>query len=201
MVTTKPSRTAYPPHPSAPAAFDALFHEQWGRVYGVLYRLVGVPQEAEELALEVFWRLYRQPPAAQEPDELAGWLYRVATNLGFNALRAHKRRTQYEQAAAHESLTLATPTNPAAEVERQAEQAQVRHVLSLLKPRAAQLLLLRHSGFSYAEVAATLGVAPSSVGTLLARAEEDFEKQYRALYGEEQAAPPPPSGRTPERRE
>lgn len=186
MVTTKSNRAmrrADPPE----AAFDTLFHEQWGRVYGILLRVVGVSDEAEELALEVFWRLYRQPPTTQKPDEVAGWLYRVATNLGFNALRARKRRTQYEQAAGAQQVYEAASTNPATEVERQAEQAQVRQVLAQLKPRAAQLLLLRHSGFSYTELAVTLGVAPSSVGTLLARAEEEFEQQYRALYGDAQA--------------
>jgi RNA polymerase sigma-70 factor (ECF subfamily) len=57
----------------------------------------------------------------------------------------------------------------------------VRLVLAQMKPRSAQLLVLRHSGFSYAEIAAALGVAPGSVGVLLARAEKEFEERYKRL--------------------
>jgi RNA polymerase sigma-70 factor (ECF subfamily) len=55
-----------------------------------------------------------------------------------------------------------------------------------MKPRAAQLLILRHSGLSYADIAAALGVAPGSVGTLLARAEKEFERRYRAVEGSDE---------------
>jgi RNA polymerase sigma-70 factor (ECF subfamily) len=54
-----------------------------------------------------------------------------------------------------------------------------------MKPRAAKLLMLRHTGLSYAEVAEALNVAPGSVGTMLARAERDFERRYRQMYGDE----------------
>ena len=56
---------------------------------------------------------------------------------------------------------------------------------AVLKPRAAQLLVLRHSGLSYAEIAQALNVARSSVGTLLARAEKEFERRYRALEADD----------------
>jgi RNA polymerase sigma-70 factor (ECF subfamily) len=60
----------------------------------------------------------------------------------------------------------------------------VRRVLASLKPRDAQLLLLRSSGLAYRELAETLGIEPGSVGTLLARAEAEFERRFRARYGE-----------------
>jgi DNA-directed RNA polymerase specialized sigma24 family protein len=50
-----------------------------------------------------------------------------------------------------------------------------------MKPRKAQLLILRYTDHSYAEIADILGIASSSVGTMLARAEKDFERRYRAL--------------------
>ena len=68
--------------------------------------------------------------------------------------------------------------DPATALERRQERGQVRQTLSAMKPRAAQILILRYSGLSYAEMAAALGVKPSSVGTLLARAEREFEKMY-----------------------
>ena len=62
--------------------------------------------------------------------------------------------------------------------------ARVRAVLASLKPRDAQLLLLRSGGLAYRELAVTLGIEPGSVGTLLARAEAEFERKFRARYGE-----------------
>ena len=63
-------------------------------------------------------------------------------------------------------------------------RSRVREVLESLKPREAQLLLLRANGLAYRELAQTLGVEPGSVGTMLARAEAEFERKFRARYGE-----------------
>lgn len=170
---------------SAQAAldFEAAFQQHWARVYGVLLRLLRDADQAEEIAVEVFWRLHRQPPRLDDDLTLGGWLYRVAMNLGFNSLRAQKRRLRYEQAAGQQALEANASPDPAAEAERSDEREQVRAVLAAMSLRAAQLLILRHSGLSYAELAETLGVAPGSVGTLLARAEQEFEQQYRAMEG------------------
>jgi RNA polymerase sigma-70 factor (ECF subfamily) len=163
------------------AAFEALFQAHWGRVVQVLARLVGDPAEAEDLALDAFWRLYRQPP--RQDQNLAGWLYRVATRLGLNALRARRRRQRYEESAGMDALHDEPPGNPAVMVEQAQEHRQVRRVLSLMKPRAAQLLILRHSGMTYTEIAAALDVSPGSIGTLLARAEREFEGRYLKASG------------------
>jgi RNA polymerase sigma-70 factor (ECF subfamily) len=141
-------------------------------------RLVGDWGEAEDLALEAFWRLYTHPP--RELANVGGWLHRVATNLGLNAIRARRRRQRYEEEAGALRMQRADPLGPADAVERRETQEQVRQVLARMKPHKAELLILRHTGHSYAEIADILGVAPGSVGTMLARAEQDFERRYRA---------------------
>ena len=156
--------------------FESIFLEHYAQVYGVLFRLVGDRAEAEDLTVETFWRLWERAP--HTADHLGGWLYRVALHLGYNALRAAKRRTRYEEEAGRYRLEQDSPPDPAQEVERRDERAQVRAVLSHMRPREAQLLVLRHSGLAYKEIAAALGVAPGSIGTLLARAEKEFEKLY-----------------------
>lgn len=164
---------------------EAAFNEHWARVYGVLFRLVGDRAEAEDLALEVFWRLYSQPP--RSADNLGGWLYRVAANMGLNALRARKRRMGYEQQAGQDAMVLTHNPDPVEQAERAEQRRLVQVVLAKMKPRAAQVLVLRHSGLSYAEIAAALNLPASSVGTLLARAEVEFEKAYREIGGEKDA--------------
>lgn len=159
--------------------FETAFREYWSRIYGVLFRMVGDHADAEDLALETFWQLYNRPP--RDRQNLGGWLYRVATNLGLNALRANKRRRRYEEEAGHIDLHSAT-YDPAFEIERIEERQRVQLVLKLIKPRSVRLLVLRHSGLSYAELAVTLKLPVASIGRLLVRAEAEFAKRYRELW-------------------
>jgi RNA polymerase sigma-70 factor (ECF subfamily) len=160
------------------AALQKTMDLYWSKVCGTLYNLVGDWDEAEDLALEVFCRLHKQPPA--EMSKVASWLYRVATNIGLNAIRARKRRTKYEEAAGALRVQRTTPVTPDLEVERREDRRRVQTVLAEMRPRYAQLLILRYLGLSYKELAGVLDVATGSVGTLLARAEKEFEERYRA---------------------
>jgi RNA polymerase sigma-70 factor (ECF subfamily) len=144
----------------------------------VLFRLLGDRAEAEDLTLETFWRLWDRAPG--RPENLAGWLYRVAMRLGYNALRAGRRRERYEIEAGVEALEVNAPPDPALSAELAEERARVRAALRRLPPRDAQLLLLRQTGLSYKELAIALGVAPGSVGALLTRAEAKFEAVYES---------------------
>lgn len=161
--------------------FDSIFHTYWSKVRSLLAGLVGDADEAEDLALEVFWRLYKKPPADFDPQRLGGWIYRVATNLGYNALRAQKRRRHYEESAGIERLEHTLTPNPAQELDKAEQRRHIRLALSQMKPRSAQILALRYSDLSYAEIAAALNISPTSIGTLLARAEREFEKRYRKI--------------------
>jgi RNA polymerase sigma-70 factor (ECF subfamily) len=167
------------------ADFETLFEEHWPRVFGVIYRIVGDSDEAEDLSLEAFLKLHRKINGAGpvEISSTGGWLYRVATNLGLNALRARKRREIYEHEAGRAGIENINSENPVDHVERKEERQRVQLVLSRMKSRAAKILVLRHTGLTYAEIAAAIQVSPNSVGKLLSRAEKEFERQYRALEG------------------
>ena len=169
---------------STEQAFDEVFQTYWTRIYQLCFRLVGDPVEAEDLALETFVRLHKKPRLLQPDQNVGGWLYRVATNLGYNALRAAQRRAKYETASVHEFVPPTQGDDPADLAEIAVERAQVRHVLAQMKPRAAKLLLLRHSGLPYDELAKVLRLNPKSVGKMLSRAERDFEKRYLAQFGD-----------------
>jgi RNA polymerase sigma-70 factor (ECF subfamily) len=113
------------------------------------------------------------------------WLYRVAVNAGLDGLRSDARRRKRERAAGVEALRTASAPDALEEMLRRDRCARVQAVLALLKPRDARLLLLRSGGMQYRELAGALGVAAGSVGTLLARAEREFERRYRARYGDD----------------
>jgi RNA polymerase sigma-70 factor (ECF subfamily) len=173
----------------AEAEFEQIFLEHYGRIVAVLFRLTGNRAQAEELAGDVFWKIYRQPQlSAKLPDRdhnVGGWLYRVATRLGIDALRAQTRRKHYEQAAGKAAYEAGTASDdPLADVLRDEKRRRVHAVLAAMKPAQAQLLMLRQSGLSYQELAEVFGVKANSIGTLLARAEAEFGKRFRELYGE-----------------
>jgi RNA polymerase sigma-70 factor (ECF subfamily) len=159
--------------------------EHWASVYRVLHRLVGDPAEAEDLALEAFLRLHRQTGQQMDGLNVGGWLYRVAMRLGLHSIRGWKRREHYELTAGRYALEESEELSPAEMLVKEEERGQVRQVLSRMNERQSQILILRHSGLSYKEIAEALNLTPASIGPLLVRAEREFEKQYRALAQEE----------------
>jgi RNA polymerase sigma-70 factor (ECF subfamily) len=159
-------------------AFEELFIRHYPRVCGVLRRLVGQPEEAEDLALEAFFRLWQHRADVEKHAE--AWVYRVAANLGYNALRADRRREAYESRAGSPAAEQSEYGDPPTAYERSERIESVRQTLRRMTPRHAQILALRHAGMSYKEVAEALGLAPGSVGSLLSRAEAEFETLFPA---------------------
>jgi len=167
-------------------SFESLFHENWESVNRLLRRMVFDPAEAEDLALETFYRLYKNQSLLKEDFNTRGWLYKVATNLALQSIRSYKRRERYELDAGKYALEERHETQPAELFARNEEQQHATLALARMDPRRAELLVLRHSGLSYKDVANTLGLSPTSIGPLLLRAEREFEKHYRTLTQEEE---------------
>src|SRR5687768_13675330 len=160
-----------------PDRFDALFRELRPRLFGLAYRVLGDAGESEEVLQEAFLRLSRDPVLSRPDDEVAAWLGRVCMNLACN-----RRRSAGRLAAREEHVARLEPighgADPAVAVLQREDQAEVRRALAELPERQRECLLLRHSGYSYAEIAATLEVAIGSVGVLLARGEKAFREKY-----------------------
>ena len=160
------------------ADLEVAYRRYYGQIRGLLARMVG--DEADDLTQEVFWRLYTRPPSRPDTD-LRAWLYRVASRLGYNALRSRRRSERAAEAAARTELD-AGPAAGADEImQREVERTLVRAALANLKGRDAAILAMRHGGMSYGELAQAMGVSPGSVGTLLARAERAFASEHRRL--------------------
>jgi RNA polymerase sigma-70 factor (ECF subfamily) len=161
------------------ASFDVLFLRHYDRIYGLLFRLVGSREEAEDVAQEVFLKLHLEVQRGrwkQDNGNVFGWLYRVAMNMGYNHIRARSRLWQRNMLLVPEDK-LSVETDR--QVELLEERTAVRAALARLPERQALLLLLRQMDFSYAECAAICGVAPGSVGTLLSRAADAFRLEFQ----------------------
>ena len=171
------SATAEPPSSS----FESLFYEYWAPIFRLLRRLVVNPAEAEDIALETFFRLYKHHPSPEADFNTRGWLQKVATNLALQSIRSFKRREHYEITAGKDALEQAPENQPFEILAEKEDQRYARIVLAQMNSRQSQLLVLRHSGMGYREIASALSLSPTSIGPLLLRAERDFEKRYRAL--------------------
>jgi len=171
------------------AAFERLFRRYYHPVYRVVYRMLGDDDTANDVTQETFLTLYTHPPQLHtDGEEIRAWLYRVALNRGYNALRS-KRRAQARLPAVYESVYAAEEAvDPELAALRAENRVQVRAVLATLPERQAKLLLLRQEDLKYSEIAEILEIAPGSVGTLLVRAERAFQLAWNQL--ESKTSPP-----------
>ena len=150
---------------------EQVFRGHYPRVVAVAARVLGSRDEAEDVAQEVFLSFGRSSVPA---DEAGGWLTVAATHTALNLLRSGRRRTAREEIAGDGP---AVAPDVAELVISRDEHSSVRAALARLPHRQAAALVLRHSGLSYAEVAAALDLSPGSVGTTVRRAESVLLKE------------------------
>jgi RNA polymerase sigma-70 factor (ECF subfamily) len=146
-------------------------------VVAVAARVLRSRDEAEDVAQEVFLSFGRSSIPA---GEALPWLCAAAAHTALNHIRSGRRRASREARAsqveaAHDGAAV-TPDVADAVVMRD-ERRLVRAALARLPRRQAVALVLRHSGLSYAEVAAALDLSPGSVGTTVRRAESALRKE------------------------
>jgi RNA polymerase sigma factor (sigma-70 family) len=155
--------------------FRRLFDEQFPSLFRYLDRLSGDPDLAADLAQEAFVRLYRR---GEVPDDARAWLGTVASNLFRDERRRSRRRLRLLDAQPAElTLGAPSPSTDAAVIERE-QRESVRQALDGLSLRDRQMLLLRHEGYSYREIAQALGVTETGVGTMLVRAAAAFRAAF-----------------------
>ncbi|HSO52680.1 MAG TPA: sigma-70 family RNA polymerase sigma factor [Actinomycetes bacterium] len=161
--------------------FAGVFRERYRELYGLGYRLLGDHGEAEDVVQETFLKLDGHPVLERPDPEVAAWLRRVCLNTAYNRLRGQRRAVaRLDRAARAERAEDETDAGaaPLLDVLRAEQQRAVRRALNSLPERQRACLLLRHAGYSYAEIAATLDLAVGSVGVLLARGERAFREAY-----------------------
>ena len=160
--------------------FDEVFRRHYPELSGLAWWVLGDRVEAEDAAQETLAKAAGAPVLDRPDPEVAAWLRRVCVNDSFNRVRGRRRTRERLDRAGRLEAGGAEGTGPLVAVLRREEQDEVRSALAGLPERQRACLLLRHSGYSYAEIAAALDLAVGSVGVLLARA----ERAFRTSYGE-----------------
>jgi len=159
---------------------DGIFRAHYERIARVIGRVIHDQARAEEVAVEVFLKWWRNPRVQGEHAE--GWLYRTAVRKALDELRNQTRRNRLERFL---GLARESPPTPEHLYAASIEQQRVRTVLGALKPRDAELLLLRSQDLTYQQIAASLALNPNYVGSLISRAQAAFRKEYLKRYGKE----------------
>jgi RNA polymerase sigma factor (sigma-70 family) len=150
---------------------EAVFRSDYPRVVSIAARVLGSRDQAEDVAQEVFLSFGR---SSVPVGEAAGWLTVAATHTALNLLRSGRRRSAREESVGDGPTVV---PDVADLVITREERSSVRAALARLPHKQAAALVLRHSGLSYAEVAAALDLSPGSVGTTVRRAESVLLKE------------------------
>jgi RNA polymerase sigma factor (sigma-70 family) len=167
-----------------PDRFDDLFQRLYVELYGLACSVVGGRSETEDIVQEAFLKLIDAPVLERPDAEVRAWLRRVCLNLSFNRVRDRRRAQARLERAGRLEIAGADVQidDPSALVLSREARDEVRLALAELPERQRNCVLLRHSGYSYAEIAATVGVAVGSVGVLLARGERAFRDIYEEQW-------------------
>jgi len=153
------------------AVFLEFYARTAGPLFGYLVRLTGSRPLAEDLVQDAYLRLLSSRHLPLNQDHLRNYLFRIATNLA----RDHFRRADVEQRVG----SLAGPSR--VEAARSPYAGDVWSVLSRLKPRDRELLLLAYvEGLSHREIAEVTGLMRASVRPLLYRSRRRFAAMLRA---------------------
>lgn len=181
-----------------PAALDSLVQMYSQRVYGLLYRLTGSRETAEDLLQETFLRVVRTIEGYEHDGRFEAWLFRIAANLARDHARRARRWGNSGGPAARygegfEGKLAETPS-PVAEPRQclsAAEDAErLQACLARLPETDREILLLRHfADLPFREIAEMLGIP---VGTALARAHRALARLRREFE-----APAPPAAQSP----
>ncbi len=162
-------------------AFRDLLERYRGPVYQNLYLMVGSREEAEDLAQEVFLRLFRHRKTYRPQAKFATWLFHIVRNIGRNALRDRRRRPALPIFSGSgpdpETLGMETMLSdrraeaPLQPLERQELRQMVRTALQQLGQRQREALHLQQfEDRSYNEIADSLALSPQAAKSLLYRA-------------------------------
>ena len=163
---------------ATPLSFDEAFTLHHRAVFRTARAIVRDSAMAEDVTQEVFLRLYRNLDATPGEELLRAWLLRVALNVARNTLRGQSRSlardSEYQKAATADWFAAA----PEDDYERRLAIEDARRALDKIKEPMRSCLLLKQQGLSYREIATTLSVKETNVGSLVARGRKVFARVY-----------------------
>lgn len=171
------------------AAFEVLIAERSGEVYGLLYRLTENSEEARDLTQETFLRAFQSIGQFRGESDLRTWIYRIAINQARNKWRWWRRRRRdatvsldsenpHGNQPLSESLPAERDKSPEQETLAHERERALRRALHSLSLSYRETVILRDiEGFTYEEIAETLGINVGTVKSRLARGRQELRQR------------------------
>jgi RNA polymerase sigma-70 factor (ECF subfamily) len=172
-----------------PAAFSQLVEIYQHRLVGVMHHLIGNTEEAEDLAQEVFLRVYRTRKKYRPKAKFSTWLFTIANNLALNALRNRKRKPAIPLDVADsgplgprpaEQLVRNRDAAPSTCLQHAELAARIRMALDKLNERQKLAVILnKFEDMGYAEIAEVMELTTKAVKSLLSRARARLREELQ----------------------
>ncbi len=174
-------------------AFEELIRRNQGKVQAVLFRVLGGTAESEDLAQEVFLRVFRGAPGYVPTAKFTTWLYRITVNVALNTIRSRSRPRPVslgiDGSAGGADFQREIPdprqAGPGARLDRRELAAEVAEAIAQLpeKQRIA-IVLNKYEGLCYEDVASILKCSTMAVKSLLSRARGNLKDSLTAYLTE-----------------
>jgi RNA polymerase sigma factor (sigma-70 family) len=157
--------------------FDEAFTLHHRAVFSTARAVLRDSALAEDVTQEVFLRLYRNFDVTRDAELLRPWLLRVTLNLARNTIRG-QNRSLVRDSAYQKTSDDSAAVQPHKNYESRLEMQEVRRALDTIKEPMRTCLLLKQQGLSYREIAETLSLKETNVGSLVARGRKEFARTY-----------------------
>jgi RNA polymerase sigma factor (sigma-70 family) len=167
-----------------PLSFDEAFTLHHRAVYRTARAVVRDSALAEDVTQEVFLRLYRNINATPGEELLRAWLLRVTLNVARNTLRGQSRSMARDNEYHKNTTEICSMAEaPEEDYERRMAIEEARRALDKIKEPMRSCLVLKQQGLSYREIATTLALKETNVGSLVARGRKEFARVYGKIGG------------------
>lgn len=183
-----------------PVAFQEMVDAFQHRLVAVMHHLVGSAEEAEDLAQEVFLRVYRSRKKYRPRSKFSTWLFTIANNLALNALRSRSRKPVVPLDVRDsgplgprpaEQLAKDKAVQPAQRVQQKELAGVIQRALENLNERQRMAVVLnKFEDMNYADIAEVMGLTTQAVKSLLSRARTNLRQELQAyIYMDSQQVP------------
>jgi RNA polymerase sigma-70 factor (ECF subfamily) len=167
------------------ASFETLLHKYFPRLVNFIYRYLSSREAAEDIAQEVFIRVYKSGASYKPQSKLQTWIFTIARNLSLNELRRNKHRTvsldatfSSDEGELKRQVQDPNSPDPSDDMLRQEKAEAVKAAINdLPENQRVAVLLRRYEQFSYEEIAQMLNISSKAVKSLLSRAKENLKEK------------------------
>lgn len=174
------------------SAFEQLLKKYKESVINIAYRFIQDRAEAEDIAQDVFLRVYYSAKRYKPVSKFSTWIYKITKNVCLNRLRAQKRfRTVFldtpvssDEGEIIQETPNSKPNHPLENLEKMELKHVVKEAIDSLPPNQRMAIILqKYEGLSYKEISEIIGCSISAVDSLLQRAKQSLKKKLASYFG------------------